>query len=134
MLHPMQADTQVTERAFEFLLQRGFHLDERWLSGGQSFKDGWRLSYSSANLRVVIQYLDQQFEIRFIRARFTASYFAIDRELFARRSEYFGDMFPPEKLEAAVIKIANDIRENYGRILAGDDDEWNRITRLYKDT
>lgn len=31
-MHPIQANPQVTENAFEFLLERGFALDERWMS------------------------------------------------------------------------------------------------------
>ncbi len=66
--HPMQANPDLAEGAFEFLITRGFTLEERWVTGGESFKDGWRLSYSSPAVRVIVQYLDAQFEIHFERA------------------------------------------------------------------
>ena len=130
MVHPIQASPQVAEKAFGFLVQLGFTLVKRWVSGGESFRDGWRLSYSSPVVCVTVQYLDAQFEVHFTRAGTTASYLAIDRELFGRRSGFHGDMFPPEKLEAAIERIADDIREHYDNILSGDDGDWTRIARL----
>jgi hypothetical protein len=126
----MQASPEAAESAFQFLILRGFTLEERWITGGQSFKDGWRLSYSSPDVRVIVQYLDAQFEVHFERAGITASYLAIDRDLFGRRSGFHGDMFPPQKLESAVTRIADDIRNNYDQILSGDEGEWSRIARI----
>ena len=130
MAHPMQESTQVAESAFEFLINRGFTLEERWVTGGESFKDGWRLSYSSPAIRLTVQYLDAQFEIHFERAGVSASYLAIDCDLFGRRSGFHGDMFPPQKLEGAITRIAEDISKHYDRILSGDESEWTRIARL----
>lgn len=76
-----------------------------------------------------MQYLDVQFDVRFTRGGTTASFFLIDRALFDRRSGFHGDMFPPEKLENAIRRIAKDISEHYSLILAGDEDEWMRIAR-----
>jgi len=73
---------------------------------------------------------DAQFEIHFERAGIIASYLAIDRDLFGRRSGFHGDMFPPQKLEGAVTRIADDIREHYDQILSGDEAEWARLARL----
>ena len=39
-------------------------------------------------------------------------------------------MFPPQKLEGAVTRIADDIREHYDQILSGDEAEWARLARL----
>jgi len=131
-VHPMQASPEVAETAFTFLGQLGFTLEERWVTGGESFRDGWRLSYSSPHVQVFVQYLDSQFEVRFRRGSITATYLAIDEGLFARRSGFHGNMFPPQKLEQAVGRIAKDIRELYTPILTGDAGEWIRIARLEK--
>jgi hypothetical protein len=128
--HPIQASTQVAEKAFGFLVQLGFTLVERWVTGGESFRDGWRLSYSSPEVCVTVQYLDAQFEVHFTKSGTSASYLAIDRDLFDRRSGFHGDMFPPQKLEAAMERIAGDIREYYETILFGNEGEWTRIARL----
>jgi hypothetical protein len=74
--------------------------------------------------------MDMQFEVHFVRAELAVSYLEIDRDLFDRRSGLHGDMFPVEKLEAAVKRIAEDIREHYGLTLAGDEGEWSRLARL----
>ena len=76
-----------------------------------------------------MQYLDVQFEVRFTRGGTTASYFLIDRGLFDCRSGFHGDMFPPERLENAIRRIAKDISEPYSLIFAGDEDEWMRVAR-----
>ena len=130
MAHPIQSDPHSAERAFEFLLQRGFTIRERWVTGGESFKDGWRLSYPGPKVGVTVQYLDAQFEVHFERAGVAASYLAIDRDVFGRRSGFHGDMFPPQKLEAAIMRIADDIRQHYDQILSGDEAEWARIEYL----
>jgi hypothetical protein len=126
----MQARPDGAERLFQFLTTRGFTLEERWVTGGETFKDGWRLSYASPAVQVIVQYLDAQFEVHFRRAGVTASYLAIDRDLSGRRSGFHGDMFPPEKLEAAMTVIADDIRKHYDQILSGDEAEWARLSRL----
>ena len=130
MAHPIQSDPHSAERAFEFLLQRGFTIRERWVTGGESLKDGWSLSYSGPKVGVTVQYLDAQFEVHFERAGVAASYLAIDRDVFGRRSGFHGDMFPPQKLEAAITRIADDIRQHYDQILSGDEAEWARIECL----
>ena len=122
----------MAESAFAFLAQLGFSVEERWVTGGDSFRDGWRLSYLSPLVQVVVQYLDSQFEVHFKRGATSASYLAIDHGLFARRSGFHGNMFPPQKLENAIGRIAKDIREHYGPILIGDEGEWIRIARLEK--
>ena len=100
------------------------------IAGGNTSRDGWRLTYSSPQVRVVVEYFDAQFEVRFARGKVVVTYLAIYRELFARRSGYHGDMFSPHELATVVPKIAADIREDYGRLLAGDDSEWDRVSRF----
>ena len=129
-LHPLQASPAAAEQAFGFLAALGFILDERWVSGGESYRDGWRLSYRGPRIGVAVEYLDQQLEVRFTRGDLSATYLEMDRDLFGRRSGFDGDMFPPEKLATAMATIAADIRENYGATLAGADPAWARIARL----
>ena len=129
-VHPVQASPAVAEQAFTFLLARGFTLHERWVTGGESFRDGWRLTYAGRSIQVVVQYMDVQFEVHFVRSDLDVSYLELDRDLFGRRSGFHGDMFPPDKLEAAIRKIAKDIQENYSGTLLGDELEWQKIERL----
>lgn len=129
-VHPHQASPAIAEVAFGFLTALGFTLQERWLTGGASYRDGWRLTYSGHRVGVVVQYMDAQLEVHFVRDGVDVSYLELDRDLFGRRSGLHGDMFPPAKLEAAVKRIAEDIRENYSGTLSGDEGEWQRIARL----
>ena len=126
----MQATPVVAETAFSFLASMGFVLEERWVTGGDSFRDGWRLTFVGPKTRVIVQYMDMQFEVHFIRGELKTTYLELDRDLFGRRSGFHGDMFPPDKLERAVRTIAEDVRQNYGGTLLGEDDAWLEIGRL----
>ena len=128
-VHPEQASPAHAEAAFGFLTGLGFARTERFVTGGQGFRDGWRLTYESAELQVAVQYMDAQFEVHFRRDGLDASYLFIDRELFGRRSGFGGDMFPPRKLGPAIDRIAADIRSNYGDVLAASPEVWRRIRR-----
>ena len=128
-VHPEQASPAHAEIAFGFLADLGFALVERWVTGVNSFRDGWRLTYEGPGTRVVVQYMDAQFDVYIRRGELDASYLFIDRELFGRRSGFGGDMFPPQKLGPVIDRIADDIRRNYGPILAGHDDVWQAIQR-----
>jgi len=129
-LHPLQAKPDYAEGQFAFLGGLGFKQIERWISGGESFKDGWRLVYQSSPVQVVIEYFDTQFEVRFVRGSLAASYFSLDRDMFGRRSGLHGNMFSPDKLGGAINLVASDVREHYGAILAGSEDSWTRIARI----
>ena len=129
-LHPDQASPSRAETAFAFLGDLGFRLADRWVTGGKSFRDGWRLIYSAPSLTVLIQYLDQEFQVRFVRAGVEVDYRFIDRELFSRRSGLYGNMFPPQNVGQAIDRVAGDIRDHFISILLGDDTEWARISRL----
>ena len=129
-VHPLQASPDFAEAAFSFLDGLGFKVDDRLVTAGNTSRDGWRLSYSSLAMKVVVQYLDSQFEILFIRGETTASYLFLDRYLFDRRSGLHGDMFSPQELAPVVNRIANDIRDHYRSILSDDTEEWERIGRL----
>lgn len=128
--HPLQASPTFAEEQFGFLLRLGYTLEERWVTGGDSFRDGWRLTFAAPAMKVIVQYLDAQFEVHFVRARLDASYLEIDRDMYARRSGFHGDMFPPEKLAAAITRIAADIEANYVLLLSGGDGEWTKIAQL----
>lgn len=129
-LHPDQASPARAEAAFAFLRDLGFLLGDEWVTGGESYRDGWRLGYASENVTVTVEYLDQQLEVLFMRGNVEADYLMIDRELFGGRSGFAGDQFPPDKVGAAIDAISADIRDNYGPILAGDDEVWSRIERI----
>ena len=129
-LHPEQADPSHAETAFAFLLDQGFRLDERLVTEGQSYRDGWRLGYAGGEVRVVVQYLDMQFEVFFERAGVRTDYLFVDRERFHQRSGLHGNMFTPQNLGPIVDRVAADIRDHYGPLLQGDESEWARIERL----
>jgi len=129
-VHPLQASPQFAEDAFAFLRPLGFTVHERRVTGGDSFKDGWLLSFAGPKIDLTVRYMDAQFEVHFVRAGLRVSYLEIDRDLFDRRSGFDGDMFPPQKLEGAILRIAADIDAHYRGILAGDDDEWDQLVRL----
>ncbi len=126
-VHPYQASPAHAVAAFGFLAALGFACVERFVTGGVSFRDGWRLTYESVELQVAVQYIDVQFEVHFRRGGLDASYLFLDRELFSRRSGFGGDMFPRQKLGPAIDRIANDIRDNYGDVLAASPEVWRRI-------
>ena len=71
--------------------------------------------------------MDMQFGVHFRRGPLDASYLFIDRELFVRRSGFGGDVFPPQKLGAVIDRVADDIRSNYGQVLAASPPVWRRI-------
>jgi hypothetical protein len=50
-----------------------------------------------------------------------------DRRLFDRRSGFHGNMFPVDKLEGAMIRLADDIRQHYDLVLTGDEATWRRL-------
>ncbi len=128
-LDPIQATPLYAEKAFSFLTQSGFHIHERWTSGGRSSRDGWRLTYMSPSVQVAIVYLDMQLEIEFRRSDDSVDYWAIDRDIFGRRSGFHGNMFPPEKLASAIDRVSADIRLNHGHLLAGDETSWSRVLK-----
>ena len=131
-LHPDQASPDRAETAFRFLDDLDFIRGDRWITGGESFRDGWRLAYVCEAVTVTVEYLDQQFEVSFMRDDVEADYLLIDRELFGQRSGLAGNMFPPDKLGQVIDAVAADIRENYGAILRGDDDVWARIEKIVR--
>jgi hypothetical protein len=126
----LQASPEFAEDAFAFLGPLGFTLRERQVTGGNSFKDGWLLSFAGPKVNVTVRYMDAQLEVHFEHSGLTVSYLEIDRDLFDRRSGFHGDMFPPQKLDGVIPRIAADIDAHYRAILAGDDDEWNQLIRL----
>src|SRR5206468_3275248 len=92
-----------------------------------SFKDGFYLRYLRNELEVVVQYYDMEFRPIFHRDMIDTEYMFIDENIFSNASGFSGDMFPLEKLEPVIRKIARDIRANYQPILKGEDSIWNTI-------
>ena len=120
----------LAERAFAFLLQRGFDLRSRTPPKTGFSRDGWILEYHSGRVDVRVEYLDYQFNVVFDQGGTRASYLMIDRELHARRSGFYGDMFGPEKLAGAIEHIASDIGANYSDVIAGAELVWAKLKRL----
>ena len=129
-LHPDQSSPARAEAAFAFLAGLGFRNLERWISGGDSSKDGWRLVYATTSVSVEVRYLDMQFEVLFTRLGVTVDYLFIDRELLGRRSGLYGNMFPADKLAVVIPQVAEAVRQHFGPVLAGEESEWARIQRL----
>ena len=130
--HPDQSDPTRAETAFGFLVERGYRLDERFVSGGNTFRDGWRLVYAAQGATVTVRYFDMQFEVLFSRDGIEVDYLFIDRELFGRRSGFHGNMFPPQKLGPVIDRVAADIRDHFGPVLDGGREEWARIKRRFE--
>jgi hypothetical protein len=76
---------------------------------------------------VTVQYLDMELDVRFEREGVAVTYLDADRRLFDRRSGFHGNMFPVDKLEGAMIRIADDIRQHYDLVLTGDEATWRRL-------
>ena len=129
-LHPDQSSPARAEAAFAFLAGLGFRNVERLISGGNSFKDGWRLVYATTSVSVEVRYFDMQFEVLFSRLGVTVDYLFIDRELLGWRSGLHGNMFPADKLAVIIPQVAEDVRQHFGPVLAGEESEWARIQRL----
>jgi hypothetical protein len=131
-MHPDQADPTRAETAFAFLLERGFRLEERFVSGGKSFKDGWRLVYAGAGVRVTVRYVDMEFDVLFSRGGLEVDYLFIDRELRGRRSGFQGNMFPPQRVGSVIDQVAADIRDHFGSLLEGNPTEWAQLKKKFE--
>ncbi len=129
-LHPLQASPAHAEKAFRFLTALGYQLEKREITGGQSFRDGWHLRYARPGVVVTVEYMDQQLQVRFEHAGVTSDFLSIDRGIFGSRSGLHGDMFPPQKLAAAIDLVAAQVHDDFGPILEGEEDAWHRIEQL----
>ena len=124
---------QIAKTAFEFLVGAGFSLVKERDSGDDT-RSGWELTYSSTQrVTVWIAYSDWQLDVDFYRGPERVSYFDIDRELYARRSGYHGNMFTPDKLRDPIETVARDIRLHYATILSGAPDAWEQAIRRTRD-
>ncbi|MGH8065287.1 MAG: hypothetical protein ACRERE_08640 [Candidatus Entotheonellia bacterium] len=68
--------------------------------------------------------------ITFSAGNRSATYWFIDKYLFANASGYVGNMFPLDKLGRAIATIAADIRSHYAAVLAGEPATWETLQRL----
>ena len=112
---------------FAFLETMGLRLTKEQWPTGDSFKDGFHLTYTGSVVSVEIEYYDMELAIWFLKERERVPYLFIDQELASNRSGFAGCMFPRNKLAEAVFKMAEDIRLNYGHILSGDKDVWTKM-------
>ena len=106
---------------FNFLNRFGFNIVAETWPRGNSFKDGFQIIYSKPYLKVIIQYYDMEFDVRFETQNETISFYFIDREFFQNQSGFQGSMFPRNKIQNAAKVIANEIDSNYYRILDLDE-------------
>lgn len=117
---------------FAFLITSGLRLTKEQWPTGDSFKDGFQLTYTGFPVSVIVEYYDMEFVIWFQNATSEKiPYLFVDHELLANRSGFYGCMFPRNKLSSAVNKMAEDIRLNYERIILGDTDVWNKLIALW---
>lgn len=123
----MRGVFELAQVEFVFLREQGFRLTEAKPPTSISFKDGFHLHYSRRPVDVVVDYYDMEFIPAFCRGADTASYYSVDRHLFANASKLSGSMFPLEKLASVLRRVATDIREHYQLVLAGDDATWRKI-------
>jgi hypothetical protein len=69
----MHIELLVTRKCLSGLFNRGHEIcsyvvariRERWISGGQTFRDGWQLSYSSPAVEVVVPCRDMELDVAF---------------------------------------------------------------------
>ena len=122
---------QATKGRFAFLETMGLRLTEEQWPTGDSFKDGFQLTYTGSVVSVLIEYYDMELVIWFQKERERVPYLFLDQELAANRSGFAGCMFPRNKLAVAVDRMAEDIRLNYDQILRGDKDVWARVVALW---
>jgi hypothetical protein len=79
---------------------------------------------------VEIDYGDQEFRVWFRRAGVAADFRTIDRELLGSRSRFQGDMFPPQKLKAAIDLVAAQVHDGFSSILEGEERVWQQIAKV----
>jgi hypothetical protein len=115
---------------FAFLTEQGFALVEQQPPTSISFRDGFHLRYARRPVDLVVEYYDMELLPIFHRGAEQASYYSIDRYLFANASGYGGAMFPLDKLAATLHAVAVDVREHYGLVLSGDDTTWRKIVAM----
>jgi len=117
----------IAQAEFAFLREQGFQLTEAKPPTSISFKDGFHLLYSRRPVDVVVEYYDMELIPAFRRGADTASYYSVDRYLFATASNLAGAMFPLDTLASVLRRVATDMREHYQLVLAGDDATWRKI-------
>ncbi len=114
-----------------FLVNRGFQLRERGLLAENNARyDGWHLIYEGAPVSVRLDYYEMEFVVTLSKGPVAASYFLLDKRLFAGASGISGSSFHVSALGEAMAGIARDLAVNYRAILDGADDSWSRIREL----
>jgi hypothetical protein len=121
--------TLKAKSSFTFLLSSGFSLTSEELPTTDSFKDGFRLVYTSNKITVEIRYYDMEYDVIFTKGNLNISYLNIDKLLFDNKSGLHGNMFPREKLNGVISSTAADIEQNYQSILKGDESIWKKLAK-----
>jgi hypothetical protein len=116
---------------FAFLESMGFMLTKEAWPSGDSFRDGFSLAYSGADVSVVVEYYDMELVIHFLKQRERIPYLFIDHELMNNASGFGGCMFSRGQLSRAMKKMAADIKDHYQEVLLGNHDLWKRIIAMW---
>ncbi len=115
---------------FSFLVDAGLSLElEEWPTSN-SYRDGFRLHYAGSPVSVRVEYYDQDLVVWFDKGGERIPYLFIDKMLYANKSGFAGCMFGHTKVENVARRIADDVRENYRDILAGDNAIWDNLIAL----
>ena len=123
---------QRAQVAFAFLERGGFKLEPGGDLSRFESDLSWELRYSSPKVAIRVLFDMHQFEVNFSAHSTRASYLFIDKELYGRRSGFYGDMFGSDKIDAAIDRIAADIEAHYQSVLEGDPELWAKICTLQR--
>jgi len=115
---------------FAFLESIGFRLAKEQWPSGDSFKDGFQLTYTRSPVSITVEYYDMELVIWFEMGQDRVSYLFVDHELMGNRSGFAGCMFPRDRLSDAMTRMAEDTRLNYGPVLSGELGTWKRLITL----
>lgn len=120
------------KRYFTFLSEHGFRLIAETVDSGDNVRyDGWRLVYGSRRVSVIVDYHEMEFNVVFVRRRLvskdrTVSFWALDPVISKGERVFYGQMFTPEKLPAAIARMSDAIRRDYTAILRADATSWKQ--------
>lgn len=112
---------------FGFLESTGLELTEENWPSGDSFKDGFSLTYTGSKVSVVVEYYDMEFDVVFQNGNEKISYLFIDYELMSHQSGLGGCMFTRGKLPSVMERVSKDIQQNYSQVISGNQELWEKV-------
>ena len=130
MSTPVEQSLAHAAEVFAFLGPLGFEPAGHELLGlPASFRSGWTLRLAGPALAVRLLYSDWQLEVWLERGTGERlEFFTLDA-LQGRPSGYQGNMFPPDKLPAALTRVAAELRSRWLPLLQRDDSAWRAALR-----